>query len=314
MEMSSTAPYLQGKLVIADDWVIKAGLRKEDIDIAIADYSTMVQCSAVDACTTSFDVKGGELMYDATTYNAGLRYNAWELFQPFVSYSEGFDVSDLGRLLRAATVTDVAEIHTEASVIENREIGFSGGNDALNYEFSYYQSKSDLGTFNSFNTVTGFYEPVRAPVKIWGWEAGISYQLSEALAVGVTHSVTEGKNEDSGDHLDGRDITPAKSTAYVNWAATEDLAVNASVLHVGNRDRFEANPDGNYVGAEAPVSSYTLVNIQTSYQVGALELFASIDNLLNEDYYTASAAAYTFSGYNSKGRGRWISLGANYSF
>lgn len=314
MDMNNVAPYLQAKFIFSDNWIFKAGVRKESIDISLDNYSTLNRCSAVGVCTGSVDVTGGDLSYDATTYNVGLRYNGIEAFSPFLSYSEGFNISDLGRLLRAATVTNINQVQTEASVIENREIGFSGKYNNLSYEFAYYESESELGTSNTFNSNTGFYEPVRAPQSIWGYEAAISYSFSDELTVGATYTWTEGKNEKADVYLTGREISPPKFTAYMDWQVLDNMAVSFDWLHVSERDRFEPLANGNYVGAEGPVSGYDLVNFKADYQMNSINLFVGIENLFDADYYPPTSEAFTYSGYNAKGRGRWMTLGMNYNF
>lgn len=67
-----------------------------------------------DVCSIPVDVTGDTLNYRATTYNFGIRYNIADYFQPFDSYSQGSDISGIGRLLCTATVTDIALIQTKA--------------------------------------------------------------------------------------------------------------------------------------------------------------------------------------------------------
>lgn len=117
------------------------------------------------------DVKGGEINDKSTTYNIGLRYNIHDSFSPFVSFSQGSDISDLGDLLRLATVNDITLIRTEASIVDNYEIGASGQINDLGYEIAAYRSTSELGTSNEYNEVTGVYQPVRAPQKSGVWSS-----------------------------------------------------------------------------------------------------------------------------------------------
>ena len=122
--MDNRAAYLQGKWVWDNRWVLKAGVRKENTDIAVDSYSTLRLCRSATQCSVPVDVTGGELDYQSTTYNIGLRYTANDAFNPFIAYSEGFDISDLGRLLRTAQVTDIAQVRTEASIVKHYEVRF----------------------------------------------------------------------------------------------------------------------------------------------------------------------------------------------
>lgn len=125
MDMLSVAGYLQSKWVINDDWVLKAGTRRDHIDLAVENYRTLRLCESEVKCSTPIDVKGGDISYRSTTYNIGVRYKAEEAFSPFINYSQGADISDLGLLLRTAKVNDIALIQTEASLIDHYEAGFT---------------------------------------------------------------------------------------------------------------------------------------------------------------------------------------------
>ncbi|MEI5604548.1 hypothetical protein WB307_49945, partial [Streptomyces brasiliscabiei] len=80
------------------------GVRQESIYLTVDDYRTLKLCKTATQCSVPINVKGDTIEYDATTYNVGIKYNLNEKFSPFFSYSQGSDISDVGRLLRAATV------------------------------------------------------------------------------------------------------------------------------------------------------------------------------------------------------------------
>lgn len=313
MDMRSKALYLQSKWVVAEDIVIKTGVRSEDIDISVDDYSTLKLCRTAETCSVPLDVTGGEINYNATTYNLGLRYNGFSGISPFVNYSQGADVSDIGRLLRTATVEDIALIRTDASLIDHYEVGFASDFDNLSIEVAAYRSTSELGTGSEYNAETGVYMPVRAPQKIWGYEGQFEYQVNEDLTAGATYTWVEGKDTENDVYLGGRQISAPKFTAYVDWAFNSNGQLHATVLRVGDRDRFEA-VDGNYVGDQGPIESYTIVNLSATYSFGNWLAQLGVENLFNQDYYPARSQVYTYNGYNTKGLGTTVNAGVTYSF
>ena len=312
IDMNNVAPYLQAKLVFNDSWVVKAGVRREKIDIDVDDYRTLMICR--DSCSVPVDVKGGDLDYRATTYNLGLRYSANDSFSPFISYSEGFDIADLGGALRSTSAPDLAQVDTEASIIKNYEVGFTSMMGDWRFEFAAFRSTSKLGTSYKLDSTSGLYLPVKAPQKIWGYEGGVDYSVNDSLLIGATYSWVEGKDTEADEYLDGRSINAPKFTAYMDLQATEDWQLGMTLLAMGDRDRFDADEDGNYSGAQGPVKSYEILNLTTSYQLNKTELFAGIENLLNEDYFPGRSQSYTYTGYNLKGRGRWVTMGINHTF
>jgi iron complex outermembrane receptor protein len=314
MDMENIAGFIQAKWILLDDIILKAGVRHENIDLQVDDFSTLKLCRSADQCSVAFDVTGDTLNFKATTYNIAMRYNVSDAFRPFISYSQGADISDTGRLLRSATVTDIALIHTEASIIDNYEIGFTSEFDTLRFEFSAYRSTSELGTTNEFNQETGIYVPVRAPQEIYGYEGLVTYKVLDNLDLSATYSWVEGKNTELDVYLGGKDISAPKGTVNVNWQPTEGARVNLNYLYVGDRKRFE-QVDGAYVGDQGPVDSYQLVNLNGSYDLGkSWQIFMGIENLLNNDYYPSRSQVYTYNGYNHKGLGMTINAGVTYQF
>ncbi len=313
MDMDNRALYLQGKWVWDNRWVLKAGVRNEHTDIAVEDYSTLRLCRSATQCSVSVEVAGGELDYQSTTYNIGLRYTGNDLFNPFIAYSEGFDISDLGRLLRTAQVTDIAQIHTEASIVEHYEVGFSSELDQLKIEFAAYQSESELGTGTQLDPQTGIFLPIREPQRIHGYELAVHYLINETLSLGGSYTYVEGENVDTDKPLTGRYISPAMLSAYLDWQPTTATRLALSYQHIGERDKFEP-VDGTYAINEGPVKSYQLLNARGSYTLRNWDIYASVENLLNEDYFPARAQSIVLASYYTKGLGRTATIGVTYRF
>ncbi len=314
MDMESLAGFVQSKWVINDNLIIKVGVRREDIDLDVQDYRTLKLCKTPETCSVPVNVTGDVLNYRATTYNVGIRYNFADYFQPFASYSQGSDISDIGRLLRTATVTDIALIQTEASIIDNYEVGFTSEIDKLRVEFSAYRSTSELGTTNTYDPVTGIYVPVRAPQEIYGFEAFALYNVSDSLDITATYAWVEGKDTEEDIYLGAKQISAPKGTVNVNWQPLDNANLSLTYLYVGDRDKFDT-VDGEHVGDKGPIDSYHIFNVSGNYEFNqGWSAFVGVENLFNQDYYPAKSQAYTYSGYNVKGLGTTVNMGATYQF
>ena len=314
MDMENFAGFVQSKWVIEDDLIIKAGIRREEIDLGVNDYSTLKLCSTPTLCSIPVDVTGDTLNYRATTYNFAIRYNFNEYFQPFASYSQGADISDIGRLLRTATVTDIADIQTEASIIDNYELGFNSNFEQLRLEFSAYRSTSELGTTNSYDPTTGVYMPVRAPQEIYGYEALAVYNVNDALDFSASYSWVEGKDKANDAYLGIKQISPPKAVININWRPLDNANLALTYLYVAERNKFTPE-NGNYVGDLGNIDAYNVINLSGKYAFNNdWSAYFGIENLLNKDYYPAKSQGYTYSGYNVKGLGTTANIGVNYHF
>ncbi|WP_448569377.1 TonB-dependent receptor [Thalassotalea ganghwensis] len=314
MDMTNYASFLQTKWLIDDSLIIKAGIRHEKIDLGVNDYSTLKLCASEEVCSIPVNVQGDTLSYRATTYNLGFRYNISEFFQPFINYSQGADISDIGRLLRTATVTDIGQIQTQASIIDNYELGFVSTIDDLHFEFSAYRSTSELGTTNKYDPQTGVYLPVRAPQEIYGYEALAHYRFTKNLNISASYAWVEGKDSANDVYLGAKQISAPKATLNLNWLPNQQSSLTLAYTYVGDRKRFTP-VEGNYVGDQGPINNYHVINASGHYRFNNdWSLFIGIENLLNEDYFPAKSQAYTYSGYNVKGLGTTINLGIDYQF
>jgi iron complex outermembrane receptor protein len=314
MDMNNIAGFLQSKWVFNDDFIVKAGIRYDNIDISVDDYTTLKLCRSAEQCSIPMDVTGGNIDFNATTYNVAVRYNAYEKFSPYISYSEGANVPDLGALLRRATVNNINLVHTQAAIIDNIELGFVSNFDNVRFELSTYISNSDLGSSNVFNEKTGVYHTKRAPQEIWGYEGTLNYTFNEQLNMAATYSYVEGKHADTDIYLGGRQISAPKGTVALNWSPTEQARLTLSYLYVGDRDRFSKNDEGNYTGDEGAIDGYNIMNASGSYDFGGWSVFAGIENLFNQDYFPARSQALTYRAFNVKGLGTTVNLGVKAKF
>ncbi|MEE7547212.1 TonB-dependent receptor, partial [Xanthomonas sp. Kuri4-1] len=97
--------FLQGEYKLRPELTLHAGVRREEAKLEIDSYQTLWRYNRV-------DVEGGKLDFNQTLYNVGLVYEPVRDLSFFASYSEGFGMPDVGRVLRAINVpgTTVASL------------------------------------------------------------------------------------------------------------------------------------------------------------------------------------------------------------
>ena len=313
MDMFNLAPFAQAKLTLFDKLVLKGGVRYEKINIGVEDYETLPSRNTTTGqVTPSISVKGGDLKYNALVSNIGVRYNLSDYFSPYVSFSQGFSVSDIGLVLRSARVNDIAKINTEAVIVDNYEAGFVSKINKLRFEATGYISKSSLGANSVYDN--GAFVVVRTPERIYGYELSAEMQVTRALQAGVSYTYTEGKVDADNDgkydgekdeYLPGQRIAPPKITAHVDFAVIPDkLNVLLQYTGIMKRDRFARNSSGSYDPYKAPVKAYNLFSTSIGYNFNkSTSLNLGIENMFNEDYFTARSQWGAFNDSYTKGKG-----------
>ncbi|HLS96454.1 MAG TPA: TonB-dependent receptor [Sphingobacterium sp.] len=314
MNMFNYAPFAQLTVNVLENLIFKGGVRYEDASVEIKDFTTLPTGPGSEG---SIAVQGGTIPYRGTTFNAGLRYNKYGFFNPFISFSQGFTINELGRIVRAATDSDLKNIQTDPIVTNNYEAGFSSHIGIFNFSAAYFISTSKLGV-NLKADERGYFFPERAPERVYGYEFAVDTRLSAQWTLGGTYSFVEGKaKQDDGTkvYLGGSRIMPPKATAYINYTPNRALDLQLSWVHTGKRDRFEPNQNGVYLGNEAPVTAIDLFHFNAGYKLTRQwSLGLGIANVFNMDYYTLYSQSSATDANYVKGEGANMSLNINYRF
>jgi len=326
LDMFSYAPYLQSKFKYNDAWVVKVGVRYDDMNLEVVDFDSLPYSPKGDGnFNPSVAVEGGSLKFKNTAFNIGFRYIENDVFIPYVSYSQGFSLPDIGATLRRATADNVNDIDLQAVETNNFELGFLSLHEHVKFEAVGFYSTSNLGVGLKFNDEENRFEMAKNPQKIFGAEVSVDLTfLDDKLQFGGSYSYVEGlkhtaDNPHDLSYIGGDVIAPPKATAYVNVAVTDKFNTSLRLVHVGNRERFNVQEkDGNfsYNYREVPVKSYSLLNFSAIYALKSnLTLSFAVNNLLNEFYLPARAQwASVLRTQSPAGEGANAKLGIAFKF
>jgi iron complex outermembrane receptor protein len=327
IQMMSWAPYLQSTFKFDNKWVIKGGLRYEDINLNIADFNTLPYSPLGDGnYNPSLFIKGGKIGFNNLALNLGLRYIEHQEFIPYISYSQGFSIADLGSVLRSATANNIDDIQLEPAVTKNYEFGFLSKFNNFKLEAVGYYSTSNLGTGVVFDENINSFVPSKQPQNIFGGEVAIDFiTYNNKLQLGTSYSYVEGVTHSTGNknnltYLGGDVIAAPKWTTYITWKPTAKINTSIRMTNLGDRNRFNPylNSNGNYTfrHTQFPVKGYMLLNFSLAYQLQSnMSISLGINNLLNEYYLPArsqwAAPLKTFTG---AGEGRNAKISLQYNF
>lgn len=299
------APFIQLSLTPIERLTLQAGARYENAKLDIDTYQTV-------ASRNSVTVEGGSPEFDEMIYNAGAVLRVLPSVSLFANYSQGFGMPDVGRVLRGVNtpgqnVEDLIDL--SPIVTDNYEGGIRFNNENIDFEISYYESNSDLGS--RIVESNGLYTVKREKKEIHGVEASLGYQLTENHKIDTGYSYIQGKSDTDDDgsvdtKLTGSDIPPNK--LRVAWTAqwNDELTSMLQANHAFSRD---------FDDKELDFDGFTLVDATLGYQLPVGKMNFSVANLLNEDYFTYySQSAFKNDDLYFKGRGRTITLAYKLDF
>ena len=304
MQQDTIGPFVQAEFYLTDDLIVHGGARYETIKFELDDYATVYGAN----------VQGGKLNYDDIVYNLGAMYNFTEEITGFASFSQGFTVPEIGRVLRnAPDGTSVENISPEPQIVDNYELGIRGNWPTVQAALSLFYSESDLGT--SLTSPKSSTDPIlvsRAPERIYGVEASLDVQPFAKWDMGGTLTWMEGKLDADDDgsfeaYLIGNRISPLKLTAYAEHETLPNWRNRLQLLYSGDRNRF----DGQKGFGRGKVRDFVLVDLLSTIKLNKGTLNIGVKNLFNEQYYPVISQIYNFDNRFSAGSGRTIS--ATYS-
>lgn len=223
---------------------------------------------------------------NATSVNLGGQYRASEALNLRLNFAQGFRSPDspelflnretpAGRLV-GANVADAALGKQAASLdpetSDNIELGLSGRGDGWDYDLALFQTRiSDRIERVNRGDFTTFDNTSRA--RINGLEAAVGYRLAQPLRAGLSWTLLDSKNRETGERLT---LAPRHAGELsLNWTPDHAWQIDASVRRVGSQVVS--------AGAER-ADGYTLSDLRITYlppTLGNTELFGGVDNLFN---------------------------------
>ncbi len=313
MNMVNLAPYAQLKMDFFTYLILKGGVRYENASVTIKDFNTIATGPGDQG---SIFVNGGKIPYNATMFNAGLRYAKFGIFNPFVSFSQGFAINELGRIVRRATANTLESLETDPIITNNYEIGFSSSIKKLNISAAWYVSTSDLGA--NLVDIGGYLMPQREPERVHGFEVAADLRLSRQVKIGGTYAFVEGKaifDDGSEVYLAGSRIAPPKATGYLYYNPLSNLSLQFFWVNSGARDRFEKQANGKYKNGEGPIRSYHLFNLSAAYHVNPrLSFSLGVENLFNNVYYNPVSQYTALDANYVRGNGTQLNFNTRFRF
>lgn len=313
-EFNNYAPFAQLDVDVTSWLSVTGGGRWEFAELDVPPYTTL---AGNRADLTPVQVDGGKPDFDEFLYNFGAVVQPNEMWSVYGTYSEGFTMPDVGRVLRG-----VSEFGTDADtfldlaplVTENIEFGVEYEGSWGNAQVAWFQSLTDFGV-RLVPNADGIFEVNREKTEITGWEISASSQPLPWLGLGIAYANLEGEfdSDDDGSvdaDLGAVDVGPDRLNAYIDI-----LPGGIWTARLQSFTYFDETFKNSAGATTAEFDGYTVVDAAANFVFGDVTVTTSISNLFDEQYIT-----YYGQAGNSRndryfaGRGRALNLRVAFSF
>lgn len=276
IDKQTRAAFAQLEWMANARWLFRGGVRYDRVETDIPGYTTLQNVT----------IDGGKRSWSDTLVNAGVVFYITPQSRLFASYAEGFSLPDIGLVLRSAPAgASLDTLPFAPQIVEGYELGWSAAAGSFDWSLSTFYSTSELGT-----STAGFNQPVvRAPERVYGSEAELTWRPGARWSSGATASWTEGKSDPNRDgvytYLNNFRIAAPNASLWVEQKTTATWTNRLQVLFSGDRDRFGAST----AFGERPIESYSVVDLVSTFAMRRGDLTVAVQNLLNEEYFVRDA-------------------------
>lgn len=252
---------------------------------------------------------------ELTLFNLGAVYRLTPDVQLYAGFSQGAELSQLGRAAR--NIRNPANLTPEPATSDQYEMGVRGRLGPVRFGAAAYYSESDSAALLQADPSCAGISPIcpliplRSPQRFHGAEAEATWKVVPEVELSGVFTLQRGKvfDDDRGQYVNYATdvVVPLRITARADWTPTVRSGLGLQVTHYGASSFFSPAEEGlGLVDTDA----VTLVSVNARYSIGPAELYVAADNLLNESYISPdNQAGGSGSFFYYRGAGRRITLG-----
>lgn len=315
-DFRSLAPFAQANLALFDGLLrVAGGARYESVRLVVGDYETLAVYGASNPADIATyrpnPVAGGSPSFDDLLWNGGVILEPVMGLRAYGSYSEGFTIADVGRILRGITEPNVdvdTYLALEPVISNNRELGLEWDRGPVSASISYFWSSSELGSI-LVRGLDGIYSVSRQPIEIEGLEMSAAWRTPlPGLALSAAYADLEGQTDNAdpdslvNNDLDGANISPDRLNLAADYAS--------GPFSARLQARFYLSRTFNDAATATDFEGYELLDAYFGYSTGIGEFSLAVQNLTNKFYvtYDSDTVQVTSNDRFYAGRGRIFTL------
>jgi len=216
MTLREIAPFVQLQRTLTRKLLLSGGFRVAAAELRVDDFTTLPS-------SRSTSVTGGRPTFTEVLPNVGIVVYPARNVSLYASFSEGFTMPDVGRVLRAVSTPgqDVDTlVDVEPVVTGNIEVGADYRIGLARVHASYYRSNADRGSLLERTDDSQVFAVRREKTEIDGVDVTASVPIVRRWSVGGTFSWLRGRFDSNRDgrvdtDLDGLNISPGRVNLHV---------------------------------------------------------------------------------------------------
>lgn len=272
--LDSVSGYAQLELPLSASTRLSGGVRHETYGGRVA------------TTTGPLEIEGGDIRsFDLTLVNLGLTQSVAPGIDVYASFSQGAEISQLGRAARAVSTAD--QVDPQPAKSNQYEIGTRSYAGRSHVAAALFYTDSDLLSALRCDGISPC-TPLREPRRFWGAEVSGGTQLRKAWRLDGVASWQDGERTVDGVDrpIGSSDIPPILVTTTVSYDPGRWNAA-AQLNYRGARDPFH----GSVEYAEGAVDPVLLANVLAGFDTPVGVLHLGVENLFNTEYTSIVAEA-----------------------
>lgn len=243
---------------------------------------------------------------DLALYNLGAVFDLTNAIQLYGGFSQGAEISQLGRAARGARNPSI--ITPEPATSDQFELGIRGQMETLRFEVAGFRSTSDKASLLQADPSCAGQSlcpliPLRARQRFWGFEGSADWQANEQLNLGAVVTWQRGEifNNSLGRFVDYNTdiVAPFRFTGSATYRPIEPLRLSLQGTYYGAANYYTA---AEQAAGFVNTDSVFVMDASVHYQIGKGELFVAASNLLDEEYVSVADQGVGFFYYQAEGR------------
>jgi iron complex outermembrane receptor protein len=279
--LREVAPFFQVQRTLTRKLLLTGGLRIAAAELQVDDFTTLPS-------SLSTFVSGGSPTFTELLPNVGAVVYPTRNLSMYASFSEGFTMPDVGRVLRAVNVPgqDVDTlVDVEPVVSGNLEVGADIKFAGATLHAAYYRSGSDRGSLLERTSDSQVFAVRRDKTAIEGVDVAGRVPLFANWSAGGTFSWLRGRHDTDRDgrvdtDLDGLNIAPGRVNVHLEGqpAAWITTRLQVSALRPRTVEGLAPPARGRVFGG------YTLADLSVGFPLELGIFRVGVENLLDKQY------------------------------